>query len=117
MRGLDDSVPFLRGVVAEFAGNRSSIEYQQLKRRAGKSHIRFFTLYDMAMRSFTSYTKIGLRLASFLGYIVAAGSFVIAIIYLIRKLLYWDEFGFGIPVILIGMFFLIAPSFTSLSAR
>ncbi|MCI8773036.1 MAG: glycosyltransferase family 2 protein [Lachnospiraceae bacterium] len=106
LRGLDDSVPFLRGVVAEFAGNRSSIEYQQLKRRAGKSHIRFFTLYDMAMRSFTSYTKIGLRLASFLGYIVAAGSFVIAIIYLIRKLLYWDEFGFGIPVILIGMFFL-----------
>lgn len=106
LRGLDDSVPFLRGVVAEFAGNRSSIEYQQLKRRAGKSHIRFFTLYDMAMRSFTSYTKIGLRLASFLGYIVAAGSFVIAIIYLIRKLLYWDEFGFGIPVILIGLFFL-----------
>lgn len=106
LRGLDDSVPFLRGVVAEFAGNRSSIEYQQLKRRAGKSHIRFFTLYDMAMRSFTSYTKIGLRLASFLGYIVAAGSSVIAIIYLIRKLLYWDEFGFGIPVILIGMFFL-----------
>lgn len=41
LRGLDDSVPFLRGVVAEFAGNRSSIEYQQLKRRAGKSHIRF----------------------------------------------------------------------------
>lgn len=106
LRGLDDSVPFLRGVVAEFAGNRSSIEYQQLKRRAGKSHIRFFTLYDMAMRSFTSYTKIGLRLASFLGYVVAAGSFVIAIIYLIRKLLNWNEFGFGIPVILIGMFFL-----------
>lgn len=106
LRGLDDSVPFLRGVVAEFAGNRSSIEYQQLKRRAGKSHIKFFTLYDMAMRSFTSYTKIGLRLASFLGYVVAAGSFVIAIIYLVRKLLNWNEFGFGIPVILIGMFFL-----------
>lgn len=106
LRGLDDSVPFLRGVVAEFAGNRSSIEYQQLKRRAGKSHIRFFTLYDMAMRSFTSYTKIGLRLASFLGYVVAAGSFVIAIVYLVRKLLNWNEFGFGIPVILIGMFFL-----------
>lgn len=106
LRDLDDTVPFLRGVVSEFAGNRSSIEYEQQKRRAGKSHIRFFTLYDMAMRSFTSYTKVGLRMASFLGYIVAAFSFVIAIIYFIRKLMNWDAFSFGIPVILVGMFFL-----------
>lgn len=106
LRDLDDSVPFLRGVVSEFAGNRSSIEYVQQKRRAGKSHIKFFTLYDMAMRSFTSYTKVGLRMASFLGYVVAIISFLIAIIYLIRKLLNWDAFSFGIPVILVGMFFL-----------
>ena len=65
LRDLDDPVPFLRGVVSEFAGNRKSITYEQQKRRAGKSHIRFFTLYDMAMRSFTSYTKVGLRMASF----------------------------------------------------
>ena len=106
LRGLDDTVPFLRGVVSEFAGNRSSIEYEQQKRRAGKSHIRFFTLYDMAMRSFTSYTKVGLRLASFIGYIVAVLSLLVAAVYFIRKLLYWNEFSFGIPVILVGMFFL-----------
>ena len=106
MRDLNDPVPFLRGVVAEFAGNRKSIEYEQQKRRAGKSHIRFFTLYDMAMRSFTSYTKVGLRMCTFFGFGVAGISFVIALIYLIRKLLNWNAFSFGIPVILIGMFFL-----------
>lgn len=106
LRELDEPVPFLRGVVSEFAGNRSSIEYEQQQRRAGKSHIGFYTLYDMAMRSFTSYTKIGLRMASFFGYIVAAFSFVIAIIYFIRKLIDWEAFSFGIPVILTGMFFL-----------
>lgn len=106
LRSLDDTVPFLRGVVAEFAGNRTSVEYQQQKRRAGKSHIRFFTLYDIAMRSFTSYTKVGLRMASFFGYIVAFVSFVIALVYLVKKLLYWEAFSFGIPVILVGMFFL-----------
>lgn len=106
LRDLDDPVPFLRGVVSEFAGNRKSITYEQQKRRAGKSHIRFFTLYDMAMRSFTSYTKVGLRMASFLGYVIAIFSFVIAIIYFIRKLLNWNAFSFGIPVILVGMFFL-----------
>lgn len=106
LRNLDDSVPFLRGVVAEFAGNRSSITYEQQKRRAGKSHIRFFTLYDMAMRSFTSYTKVGLRMCTFFGFGVAVFCTVIALIYLIRKLINWDAFGFGIPVILIGMFFI-----------
>lgn len=106
MRNLDDSVPFLRGVVAEFAGNRSEIFYEQQKRRAGKSHIRFFTLYDMAMRSFTSYTKVGLRMCTFFGFGVAAISVIIAVIYLIKKLLNWNAFEFGVPVILIGMFFL-----------
>lgn len=106
LRELEDPVPFLRGVVAEFAGNRSSIEYEQQKRKYGHSHIRFFTLYDMAMRSFTAYTKIGLRLASFLGYIVAAISVLVALFYFVKKLLNWDAFNFGIPAILIGMFFL-----------
>lgn len=106
LRDLDDPIPFLRGVVAEFAGSRLAMPYEQQQRRAGKSHIRFFSLYDIAMRSFTSYTKMGLRMASFLGYIVAFASFLIAIIYFIRKLLDWNGFSFGIPVILVGMFFL-----------
>lgn len=106
LRNLDDPLPFLRGVVAEFAGSRLSMPYEQQERRAGKSHIGFLTLYDIAMRSFTSYTKIGLRMASFFGYIVAFVSFLIAIIYFIVKLINWDGFGFGIPVILVGMFFL-----------
>lgn len=106
LRDLDDPVPFLRGVVAEFAGNRKSIAYEQQKRRAGKSHIKFFTLYDMAMRSFTSYTKVGLRMCTFFGFGVAGISVVIAVIYLIKKLIHWDAFDFGIPVILIGMFFI-----------
>lgn len=106
LKEINDPVPFLRGVVAEFSGKHAIVSYEQQKRRAGKSHIKFFTLYDIAMRSFTSYTKVGLRIASFFGYIVAFISFVIALIYAIRKLLNWDAFEFGIPVILVGMFFL-----------
>ena len=106
LRDLEDPVPFLRGVVAEFAGNRTSISYEQQKRRAGKSHIRFFTLYDIAMRSFTSYTKVGLRMCTFFGFGTALACLLIAIVYLVAKLIMWNEFEFGIPVILIGMFFL-----------
>lgn len=106
LRELDDSQPFLRGVVAEFSSNRLEMPYEQQKRRAGKSHIRFFTLYDMVMRSFTSYTKIGLRMATFIGFLVAFFSVVVGLLYLIRKLTNWYDFGMGTAPILIGMFFL-----------
>lgn len=106
LRELNDPIPFLRGVVAEFASNRLDMPYVQQKRKAGRSHIRFLALYDIAMRSFTSYTKIGLRMASFLGYAVAALSFLIALVYFIVKLFHWNDFGFGVPVILVGMFFI-----------
>lgn len=106
LRNLNDPIPFLRGVVAEFAGNRFEMPYEQQKRRVGKSHIRFFTLYDMAMRSFTSYTKVGLRMATFVGFFVALCSFIIAFTYFIRKLLNWNDFNMGTAPILIGMFFL-----------
>lgn len=106
LRSLKDPAPFLRGVVAEYAGNRLEIPYVQLKRRAGHSHIKFFALYDIAMRSITSYTKIGLRMCTFVGFITAFVSVIIGSFYLVKKMLYWDEFSMGIPVILVGIFFI-----------
>lgn len=106
LRKIDDPIPFLRGVVAEFSENRLEMPYEQQKRRAGKSHIKFFTLYDIAMRSFTSYTKVGLRMATFVGFFVALLSLIIALVYLVLKLLNWYDFNMGTAPILIGMFFL-----------
>lgn len=106
LRKLDDPTPFLRGIVAELGYKRKEIPYEQQLRRAGKSHNNFFILYDIAMLSFTSYTKIGLRLATFVGAGVAFVSFIFAIVYLILKLMYWDNFAAGQAPLLIGMFFL-----------
>ena len=58
------------------------------------------------MLSFTSYTKIGLRLATFTGFAISMLSVVIGILYLILKLIYWNRFAAGLAPILIGMFFL-----------
>ena len=106
LRNLNDPTPFLRGIVAELGPRRKEIPYEQQRRRAGKTHNNFYTLYDAAMLSFTSYTKIGLRLATFVGSIVAIISFIIGLIYLVLKLIYWNEFVAGMAPILIGMFFL-----------
>lgn len=106
LRNLEDSTPFLRGIVAELGYERKEIPYEQPKRRAGKTHNNFYTLYDAAMLSFTSYTKIGLRIATFIGAFVAGISFIIGLIYLILKLVFWNQFAAGMAPILIGMFFL-----------
>ncbi len=105
MKKLDDPTPFLRGVVAEYAPDRVLIPYEQQKRRAGKTHNNWFTLYDAAMLSFTSYTKVGLRIATIVGFAVSGLSFLVGLIYLILKLIYWDRFAAGqAPLILIMCF-------------
>ena len=58
------------------------------------------------MLGITSYTKIILRLATFIGFFVGVISFFLSIIYLILKLIYWDSYPAGTAPILIGMFFL-----------
>lgn len=106
LRDLKDPTPFLRGIVAELGYRRKEIEYEQPKRRAGKTHNNFMSLYDAAMLSFTSYTKIGLRVATFLGIVCGMISFIIGVVYLVMKLVWWDKFAAGIAPLTIGMFFL-----------
>lgn len=105
LRNLDDPTPFIRGIVAELGFDRKEVEYEQPKRRAGKTNNNFYTLYDAAMLSFTSYTKIGLRMATFLGAIISVVSFIIGLVYLVLKLIYWDTFPAGATPTLIGIFF------------
>lgn len=106
LRTLKDPTPFLRGIVAELGFKRKEIPYEQPERRAGKTHNNFFSLYDAAMLSITSYTKIGLRLCTFSGIIIGIISFCISMIYLIMKLVWWHKFDAGTAPILIGIFFL-----------
>lgn len=106
LRNLDDPTPFLRGIVAELGYRRKEIPYEQPRRRAGKTHNNLYRLYDAAMLSVTSYTKAGLRLATIFGSICAVVSMLIAMVYLVMKLIWWDRFPAGMAPMLIGMLFL-----------
>lgn len=106
MKALDDPIPFMRGIVAEFGYKRKELEYEQPRRRAGKSHNNWYSLYDAAMLSITSYTKVGLRLATFGGFICAGLSFVVGLIYFILKLANWNGFQAGIAPMIVLMCFI-----------
>lgn len=106
LKNLDDPDPYLRGIVAELGFERKEIPFTQPKRQRGKSSNNWYRLYDAAMLGITSYTKIGLRLATIVGFIISFLSVFVALIYLVLKLCNWNSFQAGIAPIIIGVFLL-----------
>lgn len=106
LRDLDDPEPYLRGIVAELGFERKEIPFVQPKRERGKSSNNWYRLYDGAMLGITSYTKIGLRMATIVGFIISFLSILVAFVYLILKLCMWNSFQAGMAPLLIGVFLL-----------
>lgn len=103
---LDDSMPYLRGIVAELGYERKEIKFVQAARRFGKTKNNFFSLYDYAMVGITAYTKVFLRISTFIGFFISGISFLVALFYLVMKIMNWNSFQAGIAPIVIGMFFI-----------
>ena len=106
VRSIHDPMPYLRGMIAELGYDYKTVPYDRPVRRAGKSKNNFYSLYDVAMVGITSYSKVMLRLATFIGFGIGAVSILVAIIYFILKLIHWDWFRAGIAPLVIGEFFL-----------
>ena len=106
IRNVHDPMPYLRGMIAELGLDYKTILYDRPNRRAGKSKNNFYTLYDYAMVGITSYSKVVLRIATFIGFFIGLTSIIVALVYLILKLIHWDWFHAGIAPLVIGQFFL-----------
>lgn len=105
LKTLNEPYPYLRGLVCELGYSLTCIQFCQNKREHGITKNNFYTLYDMAMLAFTSYSKVPLRIATMCGFILSVLSFCLAIFYLIFKLLFWYHLPTGIAPILISVFF------------
>jgi glycosyltransferase involved in cell wall biosynthesis len=105
LRKLDDPYPDIRSLLGEIGFERAIIPYVQPKRKKGKTKNNFYNLYDQAMLGITRDSIIPLRLASFIGFSVAAVNLLVAMGYFIYKLLYWQSFQLGIAPLVIGIFF------------
>jgi glycosyltransferase involved in cell wall biosynthesis len=104
-RGTDEQYPYFRGLVSDFGYERAEIRYVQPARTHGRSKNNFFSLYDMAMLGITSHSKMPLRLATMAGFAISVISLLVAIGYLVAKLLFWDILELGLAPLLIGIYF------------
>lgn len=105
LRQIDDPYPYLRGLISEVGFGATQISYGQPKRMRGITKNNFYTLYDIAMLGITSHSRVPLRIATMLGFTLSGLSLLMSLVYLIFKLIFWDQFSLGIAPVLIGVFF------------
>jgi glycosyltransferase involved in cell wall biosynthesis len=106
VRQFGDPYPYFRGMIAEIGLPHTEIQYEQQRRKSGKSKNNFYTLYDLAMLGITKLSKVPLRLVTFSGFAGSLFSLLGGVAYFAYKLMFWENFTVGIAPIAIGMFFL-----------
>jgi polyisoprenyl-phosphate glycosyltransferase len=104
-RSTDEQYPYFRGLICEFGYQRAEIRYMQPTRRRGITKNRFYSLYDLAMLGITNHSKVPLRIATMVGFALSIVSLLIALGYLVAKLIFWNAIQLGMAPLLIGIYF------------
>ncbi len=106
IKWIDDPEPYIRGLIPQLGYKWTLVQYTQEKRTEGSSSYNFNRYFDFAITGLTHVSRKPLRIATLLGLLMSGISFLVGIIYLILKLVRWDDFQQGTAPILIGMFLL-----------
>ena len=105
LRKIQDSNPYFRGLLCEIGFPIALVPFKQPRRLRGITKNNFYTLYDIAMIGITNHSKVPLRLMTMGGFLLSFLSALVALGFLIAKLISWDSFQLGTAPILIGLFF------------
>jgi glycosyltransferase involved in cell wall biosynthesis len=104
-RSTNEQYPYFRGLISDFGYERAEIRYVQPARTRGHTKNDFFSLYDVAMLGITNHSKVPLRIATMAGFTISLLSLLVALGYLVAKLMFWNELQLGLAPLLIGIYF------------
>jgi glycosyltransferase involved in cell wall biosynthesis len=105
LRACQDPFPYLRGLVSELGFVPYLVEYHQPLRKAGYGKGGVKNLVTFALLGIVNHSKLPLRIATTTGFLLAIVSLTVAIVYLVYKLLFWNDFEVGMAPLVIGLFF------------
>jgi len=106
IRRINDPYPYFRGLICDLGYDRALIPFTQPARKRGLTKNNFYTLWDIGMLGITNHSKVPLRLATFVGFGIGLLSFLVALVYLVFKLMFWSSFQLGTAPLVVGMFFI-----------
>ena len=104
LKTINDSNPYLRGLITEIGYPIHLLDYFQPIRKRGVSKVKLLEMYDIAINGIIKHSKLPLRFFTIIGFITSIFSIIFALIYFFYKILYWNEFTLGIAPIVIGLF-------------
>ena len=103
LREVNEPYPYLRGIIADLGYDIATVPFFKPMRKRGLSKNNLYTLYDMAMLGITSHSRLPLRMAIFTGFGFGFLGLLLALCYLVLKLIYWNQFGMGQAPTLIAL--------------
>jgi glycosyltransferase involved in cell wall biosynthesis len=106
LKKINDPMPFLRGLVVELGFKIDLIKFTQPLRKTGFTKNNYYTLIDNAILGLVSHSVFPLRLITLCGLPLSLLCFFSAVAFFILKLIFWDEFIFGLASLIIIVFIL-----------
>ena len=95
-----------RFAIADMGYEVKLIQYKQRARKSGKSSYNIWRSLSFAINSLVTTSTAPIRIMTVVGMGLSFLSFLIGLVYLIMKLIWWRNFQMGQAPILIGIFFL-----------
>lgn len=105
LKSLRESERYTKGMFCWIGFKKTSVDFEQKERIAGKSSWNFLGLFDLAIEGITSFTTAPLRLSSILGFIIAVLSFILMLFHLVKALIWGDPIQ-GFPTLVVIILFL-----------
>lgn len=105
LKSLRESERYTKGMFCWIGFKKTSVDFEQKDRIAGKSSWNFSGLFDLAVEGITSFTTAPLRISSILGLVIAILSFVLMLFHLIKALIWGDPIQ-GFPTLVVIILFL-----------
>lgn len=106
LQRLNEPEPSPRHLIADLGYAAALVPFRQPKRAHGKTGFGFNVYLSYALRSLVQTSRVPLKLATMLGFMVSIISLGIAGFYLIYKICNWTTFELGLAPLLIGIFFI-----------
>ena len=103
LREMDDSHPYLRGMISAFGFNQMGVPYDRNKREKGESKFSFFSLVSLGLDGILYHSIIPLRVATIAGLVMALFTLCGLLFYFISRFWFgadWPE-GFATTTVLI----------------
>ena len=104
LKKINDPYPYFRGLITELGFKIDFAEFHQPARMNGISKMKFNDLYDIAILGIVKHSKFPLRFITILGFVTSILSMLVAVVYFIAKLIFWDNFSAGVAPLVIGIF-------------